>query len=330
MLSSAAEFVEGGVQDPCEDACSICLEAFCAEDPASITSCNHAYHLQCILEWAQRSSECPMCWQSLVMKDAVGQELLSSAEHERSLRSNQIQASFLPYFRSEDHELDHFASFEERLMQHLAAATAGQAHGRGRRDHFRPTSTGGHPRQFLFFRPNTNADSTASDTLDSSVNINTASSWRPGVVEQGEAGLEEGQLVSNHGLSPIAVAATSAGSVTQGASTSELQSFSEAIKSRLAAASSKYKDTLAKTTRMLREKMRARNVASSNTGGVRSRDVSTGVIQALGQISLESAGQRKDPDETHAYSSAKQAQIVDKKQVGGESLDEDKPAISIP
>ncbi|KAJ7548099.1 hypothetical protein O6H91_08G117000 [Diphasiastrum complanatum] len=300
MLSSAAEFVEGGVQDPCEDACSICLEAFCAEDPASITSCNHAYHLQCILEWAQRSSECPMCWQSLVMKDAVGQELLSSAEHERSLRSNQIQASFLPYFRSEDHELDHFASFEERLMQHLAAATAGQAHGRGRRDHFRPTSTGGHPRQFLFFRPNTNADSTASDTLDSSVNINTASSWRPGVVEQGEAGLEEGQLVSNHGLSPIAVAAT------------------------------RYKDTLAKTTRMLREKMRARNVASSNTGGVRSRDVSTGVIQALGQISLESAGQRKDPDETHAYSSAKQAQIVDKKQVGGESLDEDKPAISIP
>lgn len=35
-LSSAAAFVEGGVQDVCEDACSICLEPFCDSDPSTV------------------------------------------------------------------------------------------------------------------------------------------------------------------------------------------------------------------------------------------------------------------------------------------------------
>jgi hypothetical protein len=36
-MTSAAAFVEGGVQDACDDACSICLESFCDEDPATVT-----------------------------------------------------------------------------------------------------------------------------------------------------------------------------------------------------------------------------------------------------------------------------------------------------
>lgn len=35
-LSSAAAFVEGGIQDACDDACSICLEAFCESDPSTV------------------------------------------------------------------------------------------------------------------------------------------------------------------------------------------------------------------------------------------------------------------------------------------------------
>ena len=35
-LSSAAAFVEGGVQDACEDACSICLDAFCDSNPSTV------------------------------------------------------------------------------------------------------------------------------------------------------------------------------------------------------------------------------------------------------------------------------------------------------
>ena len=35
-MTSAAAFVEGGVQEACDDACSICLEAFCDSDPSTV------------------------------------------------------------------------------------------------------------------------------------------------------------------------------------------------------------------------------------------------------------------------------------------------------
>ena len=34
--TSAVAFVEGGIQDACQDACSICLEDFCESEPASV------------------------------------------------------------------------------------------------------------------------------------------------------------------------------------------------------------------------------------------------------------------------------------------------------
>ncbi|KAJ6403380.1 hypothetical protein OIU84_015308 [Salix udensis] len=56
LTVSAAAFVEGGIQEACDDACSICLENFCDSDPSTVTSCKHEFHLQCILEW-ERSNE---------------------------------------------------------------------------------------------------------------------------------------------------------------------------------------------------------------------------------------------------------------------------------
>lgn len=35
-LTSPAAFVEGGIQDACDDSCSICLEAFCDSDPSTV------------------------------------------------------------------------------------------------------------------------------------------------------------------------------------------------------------------------------------------------------------------------------------------------------
>lgn len=35
-LTSAAAFVEGGIQEACDDSCSICLEAFCDSDPGTV------------------------------------------------------------------------------------------------------------------------------------------------------------------------------------------------------------------------------------------------------------------------------------------------------
>ena len=88
-MTSAVAFVEGGIQESCDDACSICLEDFCESDPSTVifslcvslflfhkynckqarfyleniwslfppsgsfqvTTCKHEFHLQCILEW---------------------------------------------------------------------------------------------------------------------------------------------------------------------------------------------------------------------------------------------------------------------------------------
>jgi len=35
-MISAVAFVEGGIQDSCDDACSICLEEFSASDPPTV------------------------------------------------------------------------------------------------------------------------------------------------------------------------------------------------------------------------------------------------------------------------------------------------------
>ncbi|KAH7299831.1 hypothetical protein KP509_24G031900 [Ceratopteris richardii] len=67
--SSAAAFVEGGILDSCHELCSISLEPFSSVDPATVTTCNHEYHLQCVLEWAQRSRDCPMCLQRLTLNN---------------------------------------------------------------------------------------------------------------------------------------------------------------------------------------------------------------------------------------------------------------------
>jgi len=39
-MTSVAAFVEGGVQEACDDACSICLEDFSESDPSTVLLCN--------------------------------------------------------------------------------------------------------------------------------------------------------------------------------------------------------------------------------------------------------------------------------------------------
>ncbi|XP_057442030.1 uncharacterized protein LOC130733787 [Lotus japonicus] len=41
-----------------------------------VTCCKHEYHMHCILEWSQRSKECPICWQSLALKDPARKSIV--------------------------------------------------------------------------------------------------------------------------------------------------------------------------------------------------------------------------------------------------------------
>ena len=51
-LTSPAAFVEGGVQDACDDACSICLEAFCDSDPSAV----RCHFFNWVILFVQRSA----------------------------------------------------------------------------------------------------------------------------------------------------------------------------------------------------------------------------------------------------------------------------------
>ena len=46
-LTSAAAFVEGGIQEACDDSCSICLDEFSESDPSTVIHCTIVYLRVC-------------------------------------------------------------------------------------------------------------------------------------------------------------------------------------------------------------------------------------------------------------------------------------------
>jgi E3 ubiquitin-protein ligase RHF len=47
----------------------------------------------CLISRCQRSSQCPMCWQPISMKDPMSQELLEAVEQERNIRANRLNTA---------------------------------------------------------------------------------------------------------------------------------------------------------------------------------------------------------------------------------------------
>ncbi|XP_042466017.1 E3 ubiquitin-protein ligase RHF2A-like [Zingiber officinale] len=106
-----------------------------------------------------------MCWQSISLKDPTSQELLDAVIRERNIRLNKTQTTTIFHHPAlGDFELQHLpgggseAEFEERLMQHLAAAAAmGRVHHISRREGHRGRSGSHHHPQFLIFSAHPNA-----------------------------------------------------------------------------------------------------------------------------------------------------------------------------
>lgn len=314
ILTSAAAFVEGGIQDACDDACSICLEAFCDSDPSTVTGCKHEFHLQCILEWCQRSSQCPMCWQVLSLKDPNSQELLDAVEHERNIRMNPPRnATIFHHPTLGDFELQHLpvsatdSELEERIIQHLAAAAAmGRTRHLARREGQRGRSSGqGHP-HFLVFSTHPNAPPAAAAAASSSTQ-RSGGAPTPAFLVSGQdspivaVGGGSGQLVtqpssfqadqvsasgsgSNAAVNQFETSSNDRRTLFQSspnhqrrAGPSDFQSFSESIKSRLSAMSMRYKESLTKSSRGWKEKFFSRNSSTSDHGLESRNDVSAAV-----------------------------------------------------
>lgn len=272
-LISPAAFVEGGIQEACEDSCSICLEAFCDSDPGTVTSCKHEFHLQCILEWCQRSSNCPMCWQAISLKDPSSQELLEAVEQERRVRSNPTRNSTVFHHPTlGDFELQHLpvgvndSELEDRIIQHLAAAAAmGRARHVGRREGSRNRSTGNGRPQFLVFSTDPNAGPPATTMAGSGGGL------VEGPEEGGPAVRASGLFVGRDGGTSrmghdstsqqgASIIQRNSGSLSplpdqDTAGPSELQASPDTWKSKFNAISTRYKESLSKSTRGWKERL---------------------------------------------------------------------------
>lgn len=306
-LQSAAAFVEGGILDAYEDSCSICLEPFCDSNPATVTSCKHEFHIQCILEWCQRSSQCPMCWQPISLKDPTSQELLEAVVRERSFRINQSHNTTIFHHPAlGEFELQHLpvgatdADLEERIIQHLAAAAAMRRAQHGTRRGLRSGSASQSRSQFLVFSTHPNAPSLTSvsaASTDGGENepVSTIASGQPvlsttedPIQQQSSLTLPvEANRVVTQSRNYAASANTPAlSNYSAGASTpinqdragpSDFQSFSDSMKARLNAVSMRYKESISKSTRGWKERFFSRSASVADIGSDARREVNTGI-----------------------------------------------------
>ncbi|KAG5252977.1 hypothetical protein OIU76_021181 [Salix suchowensis] len=312
-MTSAAAFVEGGIQDSCDDACSICLEEFCESDPSTVTNCKHEFHLQCILEWCQRSSECPMCLQSISLKDPTSHELFEAVERERKIRAAPSRnATIFHHPTLGDFELQHLpvgvsdSELEERIIQHLAAAAAmGRTRHFSRREGQRNrASSHGRP-HFLVF--STHPGAQPSGHVSSSLTqigaenepapVTVASPSTPltsGGDELSQQALQSPSVLTDQSSS--ASGSTAMPANHQGfsfnnrsasnqsslpnqdrAGPSEFQSFSESLKSRLNAVSMRYKESISRSTRGWKERLFSRNSSMSDPSSEVRREGNAGI-----------------------------------------------------
>ncbi|XP_057468202.1 E3 ubiquitin-protein ligase RHF2A-like [Actinidia eriantha] len=307
-MTSAAAFVEGGIQDACDDACSICLEAFCESDPSTVTSCRHEFHFQCILEWSQRSSNCPMCWQPISLKDPSSQELLEAVERERSFRFNPSRNSTIFHHPTlGDFELQHLpvgandTELEERIIQHLAAAAAmGRAHHIARREGPRSrSSVHGRP-QFVVFSTHPNAP--PAGHVSAPLNPVVGESEPAAITVASPLPLAGGDEPQQHrpqfpSVQTDQISASSSGSTAvpanrrgifvnsrlsslpnqDRAGPSDIHSFSESLKSRFNAMSMRYKESISKSTRGWKERLFSRSSSTADLGSEVRREMNAGM-----------------------------------------------------
>ncbi|XP_020228832.1 E3 ubiquitin-protein ligase RHF2A [Cajanus cajan] len=310
-ISSAAAFVEGGVQDLCDDACSICLEEFSKSDPSTVTTCKHEFHLQCILEWCQRSSQCPMCWQPISLKDPSSQELFEAVEQERSLRvTTSRNASIFHQLAFDDYELQHLRmsvndpDFEDRVIQHIATTAAmRRAAQLGQREGQRTRSAHGHPHFSMFSTQpialSLGHDSVAGENEPTAIPNRSASTLITSDGDEPSQQILHVQTQSPSSAFGSTVMTTNhqgvyfndRGSTDHSSPTnqdregpSEFQSFSDSLRSRFSCLSVRYKESISKGARGWRERLFSRSSSMSAVGSKTRRVVNTGIDSVSGLL----------------------------------------------
>eukprot|EP00850_Spirogloea_muscicola_P006366 SM000030S11375 [mRNA] locus=s30:417054:420487:+ [translate_table: standard] len=320
--NSAAAFVESGVQDGLEDACSICLETFTVDEPSSLTTCNHEYHLQCILE----------C-----------QELLEACSQERVLLKQALSPPVFYRAPLDGFEMIRYAAsypddtdLERRIMQHLAAAAAGMSRARLANQDSDSASTPSAVTHAASFGRATSAPNAAAGPSTSTgrsgglsaAGISKATSSSPPISPlsgSSRTASAPGMLLTGSGAGPAVIVGsappvgsgrllreharkdvkdrhrsissdygessqrdTPSGSDARDYQGSEVpgSSSAESLKGRFVAASTRYRETLSKSTRSFRERLRLRSTAVADLSA-RAREMSAGVMRAFERPPVE-------------------------------------------
>lgn len=249
-----------------------------------------------------------MCWQFLSLKDPASQELLEAMEQERTLRMNRPQnTSIFPQISFEDLDLHNVRinsddpELEERIMQHLAAAAA---MGRARRFTRRETShdrssAQGHP-QILLFSSHPSVPPLLATTSEGehSATVTEASPITPlAAVEEEQVQRpsppmqvdSDSHLVGSASMTAQALDGRSSSLPNRNiagqpsmeyherSGSSEMQSFSESLKSRFTSMSFRCKESFAKATRGFRERLSARNSAVTDHDQEAQQEASAGI-----------------------------------------------------
>ncbi|KAK9060560.1 hypothetical protein SSX86_021264 [Deinandra increscens subsp. villosa] len=269
-----------------EDVCSICLDSFDSQDnPPTVTNCKHEFHLQCILEWSQRSKECPICWQVIVLKDPSSQELLSAVEHERRIRS----VLTVRHVRDDpevNHDVEYADSdFEEHVIRHFEAAARNMQYSRRRNKH-RHSEVGPSQIHPPVGRVDVSAGQEMYTSLEdfhslgyaSSQDNVASSSLMPASIDQtsSSAGLPISNVTSQTTENRALDSQSPSGSPGRPIA-ADLQAFSESVKSKFSAASARYKESISKSTQGLKAKLLANDSPVKELSRGVQREMSAGI-----------------------------------------------------
>lgn len=266
-----------------------------------------------------------MCWQAISLKDPSSQELLDAVEQERRFRFNPTRNSTIFHHPTlGDFELQHLpvgvndGELEDRIIQHLAAAAAmGRTHHVGRREGSRNRSTGHNRPQFVVFSTNPNAPSAATisgspvqdqaEPVAEPVSIDSVST---STLFTGRGGGPVQHITSNgsnsqRGTSVIHRSSSSLSSLPNQdrAGPSELQTPSDTWKSKFSAISTRYKESLTKSTRGWKDKLFNKSPSMSNIGTEVRREVNVGITNMSRMINRlevqENNNQDHDSSSSH-------------------------------
>ncbi|KAG4956228.1 hypothetical protein AAZX31_15G101600 [Glycine max] len=249
--------------DSSEDSCSICLEPFTFYNPSDVTCCKHEYHLPCIIEWSKRSKECPICWQSLALKDPDCQELLAAVEAQKRMILRNLANSRAPLGQLNDgHDFCSDDPDYDQIMRRLDSAV--------KRVRYVPGQE----------RKRSPGAGTSKVLGNSSMHV---------------SGLQTTLTTSPSGGSSPASGVPSTVSIQPPAlntnpdsarrpNTSDMFSFPKSFKSKFSSASARYKESISKGTRDLKEKLLAHNVSVKELSKGVQREMNAGIAGVVRMI----------------------------------------------